>query len=105
MKLDGWLALAMSASVAARLVLLRPALEQLLVQAADDPEILSAPRDEHRDTVELVRELCRPDSGRHGMEAAAGGAGRGQFKRGRGDGGPRGGWMPRGPRPDFPPRE
>jgi len=100
-KLDGWINLAVSPSVVARIVLLRPALEQLLVRAATDPESLQRPAEEDAATVECVRQLCRIQAGRHGLEQLAApqsGAGGGPNKRGGG------GWSgggPRGPRPEF----
>ncbi|KAF0307755.1 ATP-dependent RNA helicase A protein [Amphibalanus amphitrite] len=66
-RLDGWLNLAMPAELAARVVLLRPALEQLLVHACTDPESLSQPSENDAAIVACVRQLCQLNAARYGM--------------------------------------
>ncbi|XP_037079476.1 ATP-dependent RNA helicase A-like [Pollicipes pollicipes] len=70
-KLDGWVNLGMPATVAARVVLLRPALEQLLVHACGDPESVARPSDQDAATIACVRQLCRMNAARHGLEPLA----------------------------------
>ena len=70
-KLDGWLNLSMPAELAARVVLIRPALEQLVVHACEDPESLNQPTDHDQATVDCVRELCQMNAARYGMAPLA----------------------------------
>ncbi|XP_063239995.1 ATP-dependent RNA helicase A isoform X2 [Bacillus rossius redtenbacheri] len=67
-RLDGWINLDMDARVAAMLVALRPALEGLVVRASRDPEAISEPSPLDDKVVNVIRQLCKLNAGRFGME-------------------------------------
>ncbi|KAK4877656.1 hypothetical protein RN001_010162 [Aquatica leii] len=68
-RLDNWINLDMNPYVAAKILALRPALESLIVRASKNPEqvLEMSPSDEK--VVNLVKELCKLQTGRHGMES------------------------------------
>lgn len=67
-RLDNWINLAMKPNVAAAVVALRPILESLVVRASREPESITemSPLDEK--VVNVIKQLCRMNAGRHGLE-------------------------------------
>ena len=51
--MDNWINLAMDPTVAASLVALRPALETLVIRAANDPENINAPNAQEEKAVQV----------------------------------------------------
>lgn len=64
--------LAMNPQVAAAIVALRPALEGLVVRASKEPEQIAeaSPLDEK--VINIIKQLCRFNAGRHGMDQSVG---------------------------------
>merc|ERR1719262_1006272 len=58
----------MDPTVAATIVALRPAIETLVINASNDPENVNAPNAQEDKTIQVVRQLCKMNSARHGME-------------------------------------
>ncbi|XP_075220513.1 dosage compensation regulator mle isoform X2 [Lycorma delicatula] len=103
-RLDNWINLNLDPNAAAKIVALRPALEGLVVRASKDPETITELSPLEEKTVSIIKELCKMNAGRYGMEQFAsagfqtrrpprefggGGSGAGDgnripFKRGRG---------------------
>ncbi|KAL0266291.1 UNVERIFIED_CONTAM: hypothetical protein PYX00_008879 [Menopon gallinae] len=67
-RLDGWINLQMNPGVASAIVALRPALESLIVKAAKDPSQLTEMTPADEKVIRVVRELCKVNAGRHGMD-------------------------------------
>ena len=67
-RLDSWINLSMKPHVAAALVALRPVLESLVIRASRDPECITemSPLDEK--VMNVIKQLCRMNAGRHGLE-------------------------------------
>ena len=67
-RLDNWINLSMKPHVAAALVALRPVLESLVIRASRDPESVTemSPLDEK--VINVIKQLCRMNAGRHGLE-------------------------------------
>lgn len=58
-RLDSWLNLEMDGSAAASIVSLRPAIDALLIAAAESPESLNQPPSQAQAaTIECVKEVC-----------------------------------------------
>lgn len=55
-------------AVATAIVALRPALEGLVVRAAKDPETITDLSPLEEKTVSVIKELCKINAGRYGME-------------------------------------
>ncbi len=71
-RLDNWINLRMPPAQAALVCALRPAVEDLVTRAADDPESVCRPEEEtpesDRALFGLLRQLVRVDAPRHGMD-------------------------------------
>jgi len=67
-RVDNWINLSIDVETAAAVVALRPALETLVIRAANDPENLNAPNAQEEKAVQVVKQLCKMNSARHGME-------------------------------------
>ena len=68
-RLDGWLNLNMDVNAASRVLALRPALDALIIRAAENPESLGEPPSMADAAVkDCIKQLCRMSAGRHGME-------------------------------------
>ncbi|XP_069700585.1 dosage compensation regulator mle [Periplaneta americana] len=67
-RLDNWINLQMKPNVAAAIVALRPVLESLVVRASREPESVTemSPLDEK--VMNVIKQLCRMNAGRHGLE-------------------------------------
>ncbi|XP_049811286.1 dosage compensation regulator isoform X1 [Schistocerca nitens] len=67
-RLDNWINLKIKPEIAAAIVALRPALEALVVRAAKDPETITelSPLDEK--VMNVLKQLCRMNAGRHNMD-------------------------------------
>lgn len=104
-RLDNWLMLKMDPYQAARLVALRPAIDDLVLDTAADPTDMLNMEGSRQNLVELVRDLCAfdagdyeierarpmaPMSGRAPMRSQPGGFGGGKFGK---SGGEQGAWM------------
>ncbi|KAK7867141.1 hypothetical protein R5R35_005856 [Gryllus longicercus] len=72
-RLDNWINLAMDPKVAALIVALRPALEGLVIRASKEPDTITelSPLDEK--VMNVIKELCKINAGRHGLEQVRGG--------------------------------
>ncbi|GFO05392.1 ATP-dependent RNA helicase a-like protein [Plakobranchus ocellatus] len=75
--LDNWINLKMEASLAAKIVALRPPLEALVVWATKEPEQVSTPGPQEENLLGVIRALSRQNAGRHGMAHGRGGFSRG----------------------------
>ena len=53
-RVDNWVNLAMDPSLAASLVALRPALETLVIRAANDPENINAPNTNEEKAIQVL---------------------------------------------------
>lgn len=58
----------MSPDIAATIVAIRPAIEQMIINAANDPESITSMSQEDTELIELIKMLCTFDAGRHGLE-------------------------------------
>lgn len=58
----------MNPHVAAAIVALRPALESLVVRASKEPELIAEPTPLEEKVMNVIRQLCKVNAGRHGME-------------------------------------
>ncbi|XP_014281109.1 dosage compensation regulator mle isoform X2 [Halyomorpha halys] len=67
-RLDNWVNLEMDLSSAMAVLSLRPAIEGLVVKVATDPEYLSNLSPVDKDVVDIVKELCRMQAGRYGLD-------------------------------------
>ena len=67
-RLDNWITLNMDPRSAAVVTALRPALESLVIAAADDPEKILEPVEQDEKTLQVVRNICKMNSARHEME-------------------------------------
>ncbi|PSN38206.1 Dosage compensation regulator [Blattella germanica] len=67
-RLDNWINLAMKPEIAAGIVALRPVLESLVVRASREPESVTemSPLDDK--VMNVIKQLCRMNAGRHGLE-------------------------------------
>merc|ERR1719273_2208534 len=96
-RVDNWINLTMDVETAAAVVALRPALETLVIRAANDPENLNAPNAQEEKAVQVVKQLCKMNSARHGMEQVGMGGFQTRrpprsFEEGMGGGGDGGGY-------------
>lgn len=66
-RLDGWIVLDMKPEVAAAIVALRPALENLIIKASKEPSQIEQLVVTDEKLIKVIRELCEIGSGRHGM--------------------------------------
>ena len=92
-RLDGWINLQMNPEVAAKIVAIRPAVEALIVRAAKDPDAVNEVSQVDEQVINIIRQLCRLNAGRHNMEMIGQGGFNTprpprQFGRGGGGGGP-----------------
>ncbi|XP_046672255.1 ATP-dependent RNA helicase A isoform X2 [Homalodisca vitripennis] len=99
-RLDGWINLKMNPSVAAAIVALRPALESLVVRASKEPEQITEPTPLEEKVMNVIRQLCKLNAGRHNMEPI-GVAGFQTRRPPREFGGMRGGMSDNGPPPKY----
>ncbi len=67
-RVDNWINLNINPEAAAAIVALRPAIESLVIRASEDPENVNAPNNVDDKTIQVVRQLCKMNAGRHGME-------------------------------------
>ncbi|XP_059486381.1 dosage compensation regulator isoform X2 [Neocloeon triangulifer] len=67
-RLDNWINLEMKPEIAAAIVALRPALESLVMKAAETPEGVTELSPQDDKLVNTIRNLCKVNSGRHEME-------------------------------------
>ncbi|XP_054273843.1 ATP-dependent RNA helicase A-like isoform X1 [Macrosteles quadrilineatus] len=67
-RLDGWINLKMDPRVAAAIVALRPAMESLVVRASKEPELIAEPTPLEEKVMNVIRQLCKLNAGRHNME-------------------------------------
>ncbi|KAK3874012.1 hypothetical protein Pcinc_021030 [Petrolisthes cinctipes] len=67
-RLDGWINLEMEKTVAAKIVALRPCMEDLIVRGSADPESINEPNNVDDQVMNCIRQLCRMNAGRHEME-------------------------------------
>lgn len=58
----------MNPRVAAGVVGLRPALEGLVVRASKEPELVAEPSPLEEKVINVIKQLCKLNAGRHGME-------------------------------------
>ncbi|XP_034234638.1 ATP-dependent RNA helicase A isoform X2 [Thrips palmi] len=70
-RLDNWILLKMDPNQAAAVVALRPAIESLVIRASKEPELITelSPLDEK--VINIIRQLCKINSGRHELEPVA----------------------------------
>src|SRR5665811_139514 len=71
-RLDNWINLRMNPKDAAAIVALRPALEQLAVRVADNPETFFPLQKFDQDLVDVVTELSKTDYHTQGHETTTG---------------------------------
>lgn len=71
-RLDNWLNLEMDPYHASLIVALRPAIENLIVQAAQQPDEVLSPQPELANMVAVVRDLCKMDAGDFNIEREKG---------------------------------
>lgn len=67
-RLDNWLVLQMDPFEAARLVALRPAIDDLVLETAADPAEILNMDGSRQNLVELIRDLCAFDAGDHEIQ-------------------------------------
>ncbi|KAJ9594119.1 hypothetical protein L9F63_014435 [Diploptera punctata] len=67
-RLDNWINLQMKPELAAAIVALRPVLESMVIRASREPETVTemSPLDEK--VMNVMKQLCRMNAGRHGLE-------------------------------------
>ncbi|KAK9499269.1 hypothetical protein O3M35_002337 [Rhynocoris fuscipes] len=70
-RLDNWVNLEMDPLVAASILSLRPLLESLVVRASSDPECINELSDADAEVISIIRELCKFNAGRHGLQQYA----------------------------------
>lgn len=58
----------MNPDVAATIVAIRPAIEQLIINASNDPESITEMSVDDNEILELIKMLCTFDAGRYGLE-------------------------------------
>lgn len=67
-RVDNWINLNMQPRQAALIAALRPAVENLIIRASEDPENISNIVQEQNKLVQVLRQLLKVNAGRHGME-------------------------------------
>lgn len=68
-RLDNWINLSIEPRQASLVAALRPAVENLVIRAAENPEGVSGDSSEQEEKVlQVVRQLAKMNAGRHGME-------------------------------------
>lgn len=65
---DRWINLKMNPRDAAIIVALQPVIEDLIMQVADNPEMLTDPGPQNAKLIELIRRLCSVEAGKFGSE-------------------------------------
>ncbi|XP_060872405.1 ATP-dependent RNA helicase A-like [Metopolophium dirhodum] len=65
--LDDWIYLNMDAKVAAAIVALRPAIEDLILRAVEDPELIKKPSITDNKLIKMLRDLCNFNAGRDNL--------------------------------------
>lgn len=60
--------LKMNPDTAATIVAIRPAIEQLIIKAANDPESITELSVDENQLIEFIKILCTFDAGRYGLE-------------------------------------
>ena len=58
----------MDPNTASAIVALRPAIEGLIIRAAQDPESITTMSSEDDKIIQTIRQLCTFDVGRHGLQ-------------------------------------
>lgn len=58
----------MNPDTAATIVAIRPAIEQFIINAANDPESITSMSMEDTELIELIKTLCTFDAGRYELE-------------------------------------
>ncbi|KAG7157775.1 ATP-dependent RNA helicase A protein-like [Homarus americanus] len=67
-RLDGWINLDMPAELAAKVMVLRPSVESLVIKGAITPEGVTEPSHQDEQVMNCLRQLSRLNAGRHNME-------------------------------------
>lgn len=58
----------MKPEIASAIVALRPTLEALVIRASEDPAGISQPSQIDEKVISVIKNLCKLNAGRHGME-------------------------------------
>ncbi|XP_064116471.1 ATP-dependent RNA helicase A-like, partial [Macrobrachium nipponense] len=67
-RLDGWINLELDPEIAAKIMVLRPSIDALIVRGTTDPEHITEPNHLDEQILNCVRQLCRLNAGRFEME-------------------------------------
>ncbi len=67
-RLDNWITLNMDARAAAAITALRPSLEALVIRCAAEPDTISEPSYQEDKTIQVIKQLCKLNAGRHEMD-------------------------------------
>ena len=67
-RLDNWLNLDIDPRAAAAVTALRPSLEALVIRCAAEPDTISEPTHQEDKTIQVIKQLCKLNAGRHGLE-------------------------------------
>lgn len=74
----------MSPHDAAKIVALQPVIEDLILEVADNPEMVTDPGPQYVKLIELVKRLCCLDAGKFGSEEQQNEAAAASFRSGTG---------------------
>ncbi|XP_022167135.1 dosage compensation regulator [Myzus persicae] len=66
-QLDNWITLKMDATAASAIVALRPAIERLIVQASEQPELIGMLSEADIKLINILKELCNFNCGRYNL--------------------------------------